>query len=932
MGRALRAFLTLALTMILVRPVPAQETGRIVGTVIDEFNAMTLPTAPVELAETGEVVYTDMDGKFTLALPPGTYQLRVTFAGYDEQLVEVTVAAGETQTMRVPMTMERFTEEVVVTGEAETAELFTAEAQLIERKKATVITDNLAAEDMRASSDSDAAQAMARVTGVSVVGGQYVFVRGLGERYSSTQLNGAVIPTTEPDKKVVPLDLFPSGLIQNVQVQKTYMPDRPADFTGGLVDIEPLNFPDEQILDFSVGYGFNGITTGENFRTYPGGDLDWLGFDDGTRSLPDVIPTNERVIRGGSFTAGGFSREQLETFGQSFDNVWEPRGLGAFRPSQASTATPNQSYSLVWGNSTEKLGAIVSFSYNYKNQNQAEEQNFFKVSDETITIQNDYDFEIATTRTTMGLVGNLAYKVDDNNRLAFENFFTNNSRNETRFFEGFNKDIATDIRNHRLYWIEEGIYSGKISGEHFVESLSNSRIAWKTTFSRATRDEPDLRETLYEFNPSVNDFVLADESQSGFRMFNDLNDDIYELGLDWSFFGTQWSGLPTMIKVGPYYQRRERDFSSRRFRFRPVATGQIDISQAPEVLFAPENIGPFFELREETRNTDTYGAEQDIIAAYGMIDLPLANRWRFVGGVRIERSEQNVSTFDLFAIDPTGEDILTSNLDDTDVLPGLNLIHTLTPAQNLRFGFSKTVNRPEFRELAPFEFTDVVGGRATVGNPDLVRATIQNFDARWEWFPSAGEVIAASFFYKDFTDPIERTVEATAQLRTSYTNAAGARNTGFELEIRKQVAANIFASANYTYVDSDIEIGRDAGEVQTSMSRALAGQSANVFNANVEFQVPQWDFSIRALYNWFDDRIIDVGSLGLPDIIEDDRGILDLVAIKRFNVGDRDRALQLRFAADNLTNADYLFTQGGRVQRLFDLGRTFSVSLSYSLY
>lgn len=931
MGRVGRAILILLIAFATAHPLLAQKaTGRLVGTVIDEFNAMTLPTAPVEVVETGELVYTDMDGKFYLDLPAGSYQIKVTFGGYAEEIVKVNVVAGRTDAMRVSMTMERFKEEVLVTAEAETPELFTAEAQLVERKRATVITDNLAAEDIRANSDSDAAQAMSRVTGVSVVDGQYVFVRGLGERYSTTQLNGAVIPTTEPDKKVVPLDLFPSGLIQSIQVQKTYMPDRPADFTGGLVDIEPLNFPDKQIFDFSMGFGYNQVTTGDNFGTYPGGNTDWFGYDDGTRALPGVIPTDARVVRGNSFTEGGFSRDELQTFGRSFADTWEPRGLGDFLPGEGSTGAPNQSYSLVWGNSTEKLGAVFSFSYNHESQNQNEEQNFYKVSDDTVTIQNDYDFNISTTATTMGMVGNLAYKIDGNNRLAFENFYTNNSSNETRFFEGFNKDISTDIQDYRLFWVEEGIYSGKVSGEHYLESLSSSRIDWRTTFSRATREEPDLRETLYEYNPTIDEFVLADESQSGFRMFNDLNDNIYELAFDWSFYGTQWAGLPTMFKFGPYYQHRERDFSSRRFRFRPVATGQIDISLPPETLFAEENIGPYFEIREETRSTDAYTADQDITAAYGMVDLPFTERWRFIGGVRVERSNQNVITMDPFAIDTNIS--ITSNLDNTDVLPGLNVVYALAPSQNLRFGYSQTVNRPEFRELAPFEFTDVVGGRAVVGNPDLVRATIQNLDARWEWFPGAGEVIAASFFFKDFTNPIERTVEATAQLRTSFTNADGAKNTGFELEFRKQVARNLFASANYTYVNSNIEIGRDTGQVQTSTNRPLAGQSPNVFNGTLDYEVPDWNFSFRVLYNWFDNRIVDVGSLGLPDIIEADRGILDLVAIKRFQIGDRDRGAQLRVAFDNVTNADYLYTQGGELQRLFKLGRTLMVSFSYSLY
>jgi outer membrane receptor protein involved in Fe transport len=891
------------------------QVGKVAGVVIDQFNAMTLPMAPIEVVDTGAVFYTELDGRYSFELPPGDYRLKVTFVGYQEQLVSVTVVAGQTVSLDIPVSMERFAEEVTVTAEAETPQLFTAEAQLVERKKATVISDNLAAEDMRKNADSSAASAMQRVTGLTVVDGQYVFVRGLGERYSNTQLNGSTLPTTEPEKKVVPLDLFPSALIQSVQVQKTYMPDKQGDFTGGLVQIEPLSFPDRQVFDFSLGYSFNSETTFQDFGNYPGGSYDWLGYDDGTRALPTAIPADDKVVRGSAFTGAGFTRGELENFGESFANVWEPR--------LSSSAAPNQSYSLVYGNSTEKLGAVFSFAYNYKNQSQTEVQNFYSVSDEQISLQNNYDFDVASTDTTMGMVGNLAYKINGNNRLAFENFYTNNSSNETRVFEGFNQDINTEIRDSRLWWVQESIYSGKVSGEHFFSNLSNSRLDWRTSFSTAVRDEPDMRETLYEFNTVRDEFVLADESQSGFRMFNDLNDHLYEVGADWSVYTTQWNGLPAMIKAGPYVQFRDRDFSSRRFRFIPIAPGQIDLTQMPETLFAPENIGPIFELREETRNTDTYTADQTITAGYGMIDLPFSETWRFVGGVRVERSEQNVETFDLFAVDPT---TIVSNLDNTDVLPGLNVIYTLSSAQNLRFGYSRTVNRPEFRELAPFEFTDVVGGRATVGNPNLQRALISNYDVRWEWFPTSSEVVAASFFYKDFQDPIERTVQATAQLRTSYANAEGAKNVGFEIEARKQIAANVFVSTNYTYVDSNIEIGRGMGEVQTSTSRPLAGQSSNVFNAMVEFQWPAFDFSTRVLFNYFDDRIIDVGSLGLPDIIEEGRESVDVVAIKRFGAG------QLRFIFDNLTDADYLFSQGGEVQRLYNVGPTFGVSFSWSVF
>jgi outer membrane receptor protein involved in Fe transport len=890
------------------------STGKIIGTIIDEYNGMTLPMTPVEVVGTDTIVYSEMDGKYSLELPPGTHELKVAFPAYEEKRVQVEVVAGQVQQLDIILGLVRFKEEVTVTAEAATPELYTSEAQLLERKKAAVIADNLAREEMSRNADSDAASAMQRVTGLSVVENQYVFVRGLGERYSNTVLNGSVMPTTEPDKKVVPLDLFPTGLVESVKVEKTYMPDRPADFSGGLVAIEPTNFPESQTLNFAAKFGGNSITTGQDFGTYPGGSTDWLGFDDGTRALPGSIP-DDKVVRGSILTDRGYTPDELQALGRSFSNVWEPR---------TKSATPNQSYNFVWGASGEKLGGVVSYTYRNGNRYQEEERNFYKVgAGDQITLQNDYDFKISTNKVNMGLVGNLAYHFNPTNRLAFENFYSHNSKNETRVFEGFNNDIRTDIRNSRLYWVEEGIFSSKVSGEHFKPSWSNSQIEWRFNWARATRDEPDLREVLYEYRPSSDRFVLADESQSGFRMFNDLNDRVYDLALDWSIFTTQWSGLPAMIKFGPALTFRERDFASRRFRFVPRNTIGIDLSLPPEQLFAPENIGPFFELKEETRTTDAYNADQNILAGYGMVDLPLAQDWRFVGGVRVERSEQNVNTFDLFNPDRVP---ITSTLDNTDILPGLNLIYNLADTQNLRFGYSHTVNRPEFRELAPFEFTDVVGGRAVVGNSDLKRASIRNVDVRWEWFPGSEEVVAASFFYKDFNDPIERVVQATAQLRTSYQNAMGATDKGFELEARKLLSEYFYTAVNYTFVDSNIELERGTAQVQTSLVRPLAGQSENVFNGVFEFRLPDFDFSTRLLYNFFGDRIIDVGSLGLPDIIEEGRGTVDLVFWKRWN------KIVFRATFENLTDAEHLFTQGGETQRVFKMGRTFTFGFGYAVY
>ena len=899
-------------------PVQAQETGWVAGEVIDTNLAITLPGVPVEAVGTGRIAYTDLDGRFRLELPPGPYDIRIVMAGYAETNVSVEVVAGQLSPVQVALGSNVFAEELVVTAPTLEADSSTAAAQMMMRMRAPSVQDNIGAIEMSANDDSNAADAMQRVTGVSVVDGQSVFVRGLGERYSNTTLAGATLPTTEPDRRVVPLDLFPTGLIDSVQVSKTYTPDKPSQFAGGLVEIVPMKLPDETSFELSAGGGWNSLSTGAMGLGYPGGGRDWLGFDDGTRALPSGFP-DRKVTRRGRFTPEGvgFTPEQLQEIGRSFDNVWDPR---------PETLPLDQSYSGTFGGRFGKLGIVATFRHAQSAQYNTEQQTYYRVGGSGVEAFNGpYDFEISERSGVIGGVGNIAYQFTPNQRLSFENFLTHVGTNETRTFEGYNDDVGENIRNQRLWWVEEQITSHHIGGEHLFPRFSNSRLDWKIALSRADREEPDLREALYEFDPARSDFVLADESQSGLRQFNDLLDNTVESSGNWSTLFQQWDSLASQVKFGASYLDRERDFLSRRLRYAPRNAAGIDLSAPVEQIFTSANIGRAFELREETRGTDRYDATQSIGAIYGMVDLPLSARTRLVTGARIEQFSQQVETLDPFAgtLDQRTSDVLTASLNETNLFPSVNFVYAATAEQNVRIGYSQTVNRPEFREVSPFEFTDVVGGRAVVGNPNLRQSLIQNFDARWEWFPGAEEVISASFFYKQFDDPIERIVQPTAQLRTSFTNADTAQNAGLELEVRSLVGPFVLVGANYTYVDSTVTLSPAERQVQTSLTRPLAGTSANLFNALLE--VRGLGFSSRLLWNYFDDRVSDVGSLGLPDIIEKGRQSLDLVFSKRWDLAS------IKVALSNLTDQDYLYTQGtnGPTQRIYNLGRAISFGVTW---
>jgi TonB-dependent receptor len=334
-------------------------------------------------------------------------------------------------------------------------------------------------------------------------------------------------------------------------------------------------------------------------------------------------------------------------------------------------------------------------------------------------------------------------------------------------------------------------------------------------------------------------------------------------------------------------------------------------------------------VREETRTTDRYDAEHRIAATYGMVDLAVGARWRFALGVRVERSSQEVLTFDPFDSTRNRQQSL---LENTDPLPAINAIYSTSGSTNLRFGYSQTISRPDFRELAPFDFTDVIGGRTVLGNPDLLRAKIHNFDARWEWFPGGNQLVAASFFFKEFDDPIEQIVQSTVGLRTTFGNANSARNYGVELEFRRSLVfvnpmLNEFSlSSNFTYVHSRISLTPDQAVIQTSQERDLAGQSPFVFNVAGEWNRPRWRSSVRTEFNSVDRRISDVGTFGLPDIYEERSYTLD--AVYRFSVREDD-ALVIRFSAENLTDNAFRWTQGGEIFRQFNRGRTFSIGTSF---
>lgn len=910
-----------------------QQHISVTGIVVDSETDVPLTEVTIRVADTEIRVTTDETGAFSLDLPAGRYRIQATAQFYNTYTIpEFEVKAGETpepiRVLMVPQVVKLDAIKMPVQLSQ------TSERGLLEqRMRSSGIEDSISTEEMSRLPASSAGEAIKQVTGVSIVGGRYVFVRGLGERYSNTLLNNVEIPSPEPNRRVVPMDIFPASLLASLQTVKTFSPDQPGGFAGGSVQVFTKDFPEELTMSLSMSTGFNTQATGQEGLDYPGGDFDFLGFDDGSRKLPSLIqdeaadtPIRER----GRFTTAGFTQEKIQEFGRSFENVWSPEPI---------TIPANQSYKFSLGNSNtifgKEFGYLGVISYGNSHSYGTQSRNAYRIGlGEKLSRVTEYAVERSGNEVEWGTVLNTSLRFSPQHQVNLRSLFTHTAEDEIRTWEGFNADRNTDMMSTRLRYVERQLFSGQLAGTHdfnFDEPTlegpeqPNVSMDWRLTYSRASRDEPDTRENIYEERD--NGFVFRDVTHSGSRFFFDLEDNEYNARVDWKVR----VGTDGLFKFGGLLRDRARTFDVRRFRFLP--SDQVDaivrLSDPPEILFQPANIAPrVFELRESTRSTDNYLADHNIYSGYLMLDLPLSPKWQVMSGVRLESSDQEVTTFDPFAATRTE---IKANLETLDWLPGLNVTYRIAERMNLRFAASRTITRPDFRELAPFEFTDFVGGRTILGNPDLERTQIDNFDFRWEVFPQIGGVVAISAFYKRFQKPIEQIVQPQAEVRITYENAEGAHNYGLELEARQNLGvitealSNFSINTNAALISSQVVLPEGIG-IQTSSERPLQGQCPYIFNVSVGYEDPNWGISSAIAYNIFGSRLSEVGNHGVPDVYEQARGQLD-ASFSRV-VADY---FKLSFSAKNLLDPDVYYKMGDADYLRYKIGRSFSLGVSYNL-
>ncbi len=909
----------------------AQATGggRIIGRVASSQSGEMLTGVMVSIEGTGVGALSDVNGRYVLtSVPAGAYTLVAHNLGYgDKRVTGVAVGADSTTVLDITLAPQALAlEALTVTAEAQRG---SAVSLLSERQRAAGVVDGIGAEQIGSSADGDAAAALRRVPGISVVDGKYVYVRGLGERYGATTLNGAPMPSPETDRKTVPLDIVPSSLLESVVTAKTYMPNQPGDYAGGLVQIRTRSFPTFRAIRFSASGGFDSNATFQKGMLSPAsGSFDFFGFDDGTRGLPSAVPSDRRLDR------TSFTRAELQSIGREFgDGIWGPI---------VEQVPLNSSFSVSIGDefslADRPLGflAAATLSNEYTVTRDVVERVFSAAGGTAPEV--DYVGQVGSHGVSLGGLSTLSYQLSPAHEVTLEGVYNRLTSEESRRLEGFNIDSNTDQLNTRLRYLAQTVVTGQLRGQHSFDALNDARFAWRAGMSQADRYEPNTREVLYRAFDGA--YYWDNFIQSGSTFHQDMSERGLNGAADLELpFG--FRDLPGKLSLGGSAERRTRDAYTRRFRFVPENGSISDDTRVlePNELFAVEHIGPGgFEIREATFNTDNYGAEQAVYAGYAMLDFELLPRLRVVAGARYETTSQEVAPFDLF--DAARAPIDPAALEANDVLPALNLTWAARDAMNIRLGASRTLARPQFRELAPFSFADYAGGYLTIGNPLLNLTRITNLDARWEWFLRPGALLAVSGFYKQFEDPIETLVLPSTELIKTWVNAPRATNYGVELEARTglgMIAAaltDVTLNMNLTLVTSDVNTGSDVevylpGEGAMPLAvvekdRPLQGQSPYVVNVGATYANANAGLSASVLFNRFGRRIDSVGAQELEDIYEEARNQLDLTVEKQLT-----GAVALKLSAARLLGSEVEFTQFGDLIRGHELGRTVSLTVSW---
>lgn len=877
------------------------QTGKISGQTVNAKTGAAISGVNISVLNTNLIVSSDVNGNFTFtSLRPGNYSLSCSYISFNTKVVEdIIVKPGDITSIVISM------EEKASQGEVAVVKVVKANRESVSsllaiQKNMASVSDGISAESIKKTPDRTTGDVIKRISGAAIQDDRFAVVRGLNDRYNAAFINGAPLPSTESDRKAFAFDIFPSSVLDNLVIYKTATPDMSSEFAGGLINITTKSIPAKGFRQYSFGLGYNSLATFEEKVKGKQGRYDWMGMEDGTRRVPEGMPTSQQFL--------ALSQLKKAEAAKLFGNYkW---GL------ETDKAGPNFNFQYSRGINVENkgkefMGILMSLTYNNsKSYSEGERNSYdYDVSGSAVPpiwkgkfVDRNY-----TTETLLGFLANISAKLSPRSTIFLKNIYSITSDNRIVKRNG-SPDYEADSlfrQNTNARWFTSNqIFSSQLGGDHTL-TARKLKLSWMTSFGTVVREIPNLSQFIASgYEPDVQPTFSNGSSVSqtnGINMFFSKNNEkIYNVKADIMQPFKLMNSRDNFVKGGVYYQKRERDFKARLFGFQPYnAPGQgFDfnlLKLREDSIFLPQHLGRMangkggFMVVDGNLPTFNYDAQSELKAAYLMVDQRFFKIVRFIYGVRLEDFNQKLNSLKDYN-KPTNV-----NTTIRDVLPSGNLVVSVTPKMNVRLSYSQTINRPEFRELAPFLFYDFVSQYTIEGFDTLQRSKITNYDFRYEFFPGKAQLFSVSAFYKTFTNPIEVVSNPDFDNLATYSNARSAKVYGIEAEFRtllstitgsgeKSFLNDITLSANAAFTKSEVKLG-SFGFYDLSklvQDRALQGQSPYIINGSIGYVHSKTGLTATVSYNRVGPRIFIAGTLSDADIYEQARDVVDVQLSKSF--------------------------------------------------
>ncbi len=908
-----KSLLTLSLSVLSALTALAQ-TGTLRGVIKDTKTKEAIIGGTVRVDGTQLGASTDVEGNFTIAnVPSGTHKIIVSYISYQtKEIPAVRIESGNTTQLETELVEEGKTlNEVVVTGSRATN---TEVAVITEIKQLKSIAVGLSAAQIQKSQDRDAAAAIRRVPGVSIVDNRFVLVRGLASRYNTVLVNDMITPSTEVDVRSFSFDLIPSNILDRMVIYKSGAAELPGDFAGGVIKIYTKKKPEQNFLDVGFTLGYRGNTTFKSVQSHDRGGLNALGLWDAKQQLPSSFPTS-------AATFNSLPANVRASYARLLPNTW------ALTP---VTVSPDLRVALNLGRRFDlgdvRVSNLTSLNYSLTNQYSDIELNTYNNGATANDLAQRYTDAFYQRSSRLGILHNWTARFSPAFNLEWKTLFNQLGNTETTARTGEVLVEDREIRSFSERFENRSILTSQLSGEHTVSQ--QFKLDWLAGFGYTGRWEPDWKRIVYQrekvTSGTPNDFsasIPTDPTplQSG-RFYSKTHEYIYSAAINaQKKFGNPADHEPAALRFGVYVEQKSRDFNARFYGYQrqgnTLALGKLPIDQ----IFAPENVSGraegSYSFSDGTKAIDSYEARNTYLAGYLGGDLYFGPKASLTLGLRGEYNQRKLGN-------PLNASLVNQGL--FNPLPSANFTYKLNERQNLRLAYSYTVNRPEFREQAPFSYFDFAFNADVRGNQTLETATIQNFDAKWEFYPSPGEVISVTGFYKYFNKPIENFLLPQANgLAYTFINTKSATSYGIELEARKSLAKtdaaflkNLTLVANLSLIESKIKLGDFvqapdlSGAIQNldlkniaDTERPMMNQSPYLVNLGVYYaDASGWQANL--LYNVFGPRIFAVGNQNSPTVYEMPRNVIDLNVSKVFN-----KRFELRLGIQDLLNQAYRLDQ-----------------------